>query len=73
MTEARLVQFPLRRLDGDRWEPWIDERALARYFGVSTRTVRRWRREGMPSRRVGGGRRYRISLADVWLDRMERT
>jgi len=48
------------------WEPWLDERAVASHYGVSTRTVRRWRADGMPSRAFGGVRRYRLSECERW-------
>src|SRR4051812_43528057 len=47
-------------------EAWVNERAVATYFSVSTRTVRRWRRAGMPSRLFNGARRYRISEVERW-------
>jgi len=65
---ATVVAFPQARLpDGDRWEPWVDETALARHLGVSTRTLRRWRAAGMPSQRMRGSRRYKVSQAEHWL------
>ena len=48
------------------WEPWLDEGIVARHYGVSTRTIRRWRRIGMPSRVFGGVRRYRLSDCEGW-------
>jgi DNA-binding transcriptional MerR regulator len=48
------------------WEPWLDERAVASHYGVSTRTIRRWRASGMPSRAFGGVRRYRLSECEQW-------
>ena len=45
-----VVALPLRTDGSALWEPWLDERAIARHYGVSTRTVRRWRAAGMPSR-----------------------
>jgi hypothetical protein len=65
-----VVAFPERRAeDGERWEPWVVEAVLARHFGVSGRTVRRWREQGMPSHLIGGSRRYRISQAEAWHER----
>ena len=49
-----------------RWEPWLDERVVASHYGVSTRTIRRWRAGGMPSRVFGGVRRYRLSECEAW-------
>lgn len=70
MSSGVVVAFPDRHSeDGERWEAWVGESAIARHFGVSSRTVRRWRGEGMPSRLLGGSRRYRISQAEVWHER----
>lgn len=65
---GQVVVFPERRVDGEVWEAWIDEVAVARHFGVSARTVRRWRREGMPSRKWGAARRFRLSACERWLE-----
>lgn len=63
-----VIAFPARFDEhGHRWEPWISEAAIARHFGVTTRTVRKWRLNGLPSRRVEGSRRYRLSQVDAWL------
>jgi phage terminase Nu1 subunit (DNA packaging protein) len=70
---GRLVVFPARERDGRAWEPWVDEPTIARHFGaVSTRTIRRWRKQGMPSRMNGGRRQYRISECEAWHDARER-
>jgi phage terminase Nu1 subunit (DNA packaging protein) len=63
---STVLSFPQRRQDGEVWEPWLDEKAIARHFGASTRTVRRWMRDGMPSRLIGGLRRYRLSQCEDW-------
>jgi hypothetical protein len=63
---ARVIQFPARYQDGQQWEPWLDERAIALHFGVSTRTVRRWRVEGLPSKLLGASRRFRLSEVEHW-------
>lgn len=64
---AEIVPFPDRfNRAGVRWEPWLDESAVARHFGVSGPTVRRWRQLGMPSRRFEGARRYRLSECEAW-------
>jgi hypothetical protein len=60
-----VVSMPLRRGEATS-EPWMSERALALQFEVSTRTVRRWRASGMPSRIFGGVRRYRLSECENW-------
>jgi hypothetical protein len=61
-----VVRFPERRIDGQLWEAWVKEDQIARHFAVSTRTVRRWRKDGLPSQLVGGSRRYRIGEAEAW-------
>ena len=66
-----VVASPLRTDGSALWEPWLDERAIARHFGVSTRTVRRWRMAGMPSRSIGGVRRYRLSACESWHEQRE--
>jgi hypothetical protein len=64
---ATVIPFPRRRAADSVWEPWVDERVVARHFGVkSTRTVRRWRKKGMPSELFAGSRRYRISACEAW-------
>jgi hypothetical protein len=60
-----VVSMPLRSGAGTS-EPWMSERAVALQFQVSTRTVRRWRAAGMPSRVFGGVRRYRLSDCETW-------
>ena len=66
-----VVAFPSGRGESNVWEPWQDERAVARHYGVSTRTIRRWRAAGMPSRSIGGVRRYRLSECEDWHERRE--
>ena len=63
---AQVVAFPVRKREGERWEPWLTEAAVARHCGVSCRTVRRWRLEGMPSRMLGGSRRFRLWEVEHW-------
>jgi hypothetical protein len=63
------ITRPTRR--GLPWEPWVSEEVMARHFSVSDRTVRRWRQQGMPSRLIGGARRYRISECEAWHERGE--
>jgi hypothetical protein len=61
-----VVPFPLRDRAAGGYEPWVGAEALARHYAVSTRTVRRWRLAGMPSRLVGGQRRFRIGETERW-------
>jgi hypothetical protein len=63
---AVVLSFPGSTAGRDPREPWLSERLLAGQFGVSTRTVRRWRVAGMPSRVFGGVRRYRLSECERW-------
>jgi phage terminase Nu1 subunit (DNA packaging protein) len=63
---AQILPFPERQRDGVVWEPWVDERQVARHFDVSSRTVRRWRDQGMPSQKVGGLRRFRLTECERW-------
>lgn len=62
---GRLLHLPARG-KAVAWEPWLDEGMVARHYGVSARTIRRWRRIGMPSRVFGGVRRYRLSDCEGW-------
>lgn len=62
--------LPFRRPQ-DGYEPWLTERALAVHYGVSERTVRRWRLAGMPSRMLGGSRRFRLREVEDWHARGE--
>jgi hypothetical protein len=57
---------PFRPREARSWDAWITEEAVAREYKVSTRTVRRWRRSGMPSRKFEGVRRYRLSECESW-------
>lgn len=70
---ARIIPFPQRQVDGETWEPWVDEPTIARHFDASDRTIRRWRAQGMPSRLVGGLRRYRLSECEAWHEARERS
>ncbi len=64
---GRVIAFPDRfDTSGQRWQPWVTEQAVAAFFSTTTRTVRRWRQAGCPSRMFGGARRYRISDVEAW-------
>jgi hypothetical protein len=63
---AEVIAFPPRRRGGELWEPWLTEAVIARHYSVSARTVRRWRAQGMPSRMLGGSRRFRLSEVERW-------
>jgi hypothetical protein len=60
---GRLIRMP--RQPGS--EPWLSKRQVAAYFGFSTRWVELKVREGMPSRMIGGQRRFRASECEEWL------
>jgi hypothetical protein len=53
-----------------RVEPYVDAKRLAEHLDVSVSTIKRWRREGMPSHRWESTRlrRFRISEVDDWLN-----
>ena len=73
MSGGEVVQFPERRDESGRvWEAWVDEDVVSRHFGASTRTVRRWKTAGMPSRLIGGLRRYRLGECEAWHEARER-
>jgi hypothetical protein len=66
ISGAAVLVLPPRPRDSAPWEPWLGESAVARHYGVSPRTIRRWRAKGMPSRLFGGVRRYRLSECEGW-------
>jgi hypothetical protein len=69
---GHVIVFPARpAVGGTPWEPWVDERAIARHFNACERTIRRWRALGMPSRLFGGLRRYRVSECEAWHGRTD--
>lgn len=45
-------------------EPWVDTSTTARHLGVSTRTVRRLYKRGMPGCQVGRQLRFRLGAID---------
>ena len=49
------------------WEPYVTEQMVAAHFCVSGRTVRRYVQAGMPFRRLGGRKRFRLSECEAWL------
>lgn len=49
-------------------EPWVSAVDVAEYLSVSVKTVRLLAGRGMPSRRVGGQLRFRLSAVDAWFD-----
>ena len=63
-----LMSLRSRRVGGGKrlWDSWVSEIVIARHYNVSARTVRRWRAQGMPSRLLGGSRRFRLSEVESW-------
>lgn len=63
-----------RRLRGEltrempRPEKSLSKREVAEHYGVSTTTIDDWcRAQGMPWRRVGSRRKFRLSETDAWM------
>jgi excisionase family DNA binding protein len=48
-------------------EPWRGKRDIAAFFDISVRSVERMVAAGMPSRKIGGQRRFRLSEVDGWV------
>lgn len=47
-------------------EPWRSKRWIADSYGYSTRWVERQVARGMPSRMIGGQRRFQLSPVEDW-------
>lgn len=63
-----MVRFPVeRRVLAGAPGGWVSARVVAGWFGVSVRTVERWRAEGCPCLRVGRGVRFRLVEVEGWL------
>ena len=60
------VVFPFRRRPG--FEPWLTKRQLAAYLSYSTRWVEIRMREGLPSKLIGGQRRFHLSEVEAWIE-----
>jgi hypothetical protein len=52
----------------DRFEPWLDRKALAEHLGCSVRSVELRMAEGMPCWRVMGRVKFRASEVEPWLE-----
>lgn len=50
-------------------ERWVTKQRVAEHYGYTTRWVEQQQTLGMPSRLIGGQRRYRLSEVDAWLSR----
>lgn len=56
----------MKRTDTDLQQSYVSAREIASRFGVSLRTVFRWKEEGLIiGHRVGGGRLVRYRLQEV--------
>jgi hypothetical protein len=51
-------------------ERWWSKRELARHYGFSVRWVESMLGRGMPSRLIGGQRRFLLSQVDPWLEQL---
>jgi hypothetical protein len=49
-------------------EPWLTKKQLAGHLGFSTRWIELRMRDGLPSRLIGGRRRFRLSEVERWVD-----
>jgi hypothetical protein len=47
-------------------EQWVTAEQLADHFGVSKRHIFELIRAGMPSSKLGGSRRFLVSICDEW-------
>lgn len=48
-------------------EPWVGRATVAQHLCVSVKTVDRLVRQGLPSVKCGGLRRFRLSEVDAWV------
>lgn len=49
-------------------EPWVNKKDLADHLKYSTRWIELRLRDGMPSSKWGGERRFKISQVEHWLE-----
>lgn len=52
-------------------EPWVRKPAVAKHLNCTVRHVEKLTAAGMPSIKIGGMRRYRLSAVDAWLDQLD--
>lgn len=52
-------------------EPFVTIDQLASHLSVSTKTLRRWRDEGMPHYMRGSTLRFRVSEVEDWMRRTD--
>ena len=63
-VSATVVPFP--RQVG--FEPWLSKKQVAAHLGFSTRWVELRIRDGLPSKLIGGQRRFRLSEVEAWIE-----
>jgi len=61
---ATVVPFPRRH----SFEPWLTKKQVAAHLGFSTRWVELRIRDGLPSKLIGGQRRFRLSEVEMWIE-----
>ena len=61
---ARVIDFQAARA-ARQPEPWVSKATVARHFGVTPRTVDRWRKAGMPWMRRYPNSPVKFKLSEV--------
>lgn len=64
-AQGRLMAFPRGRTG---WEPWVSKQQVAAHLGYSTRWIELRMHEGLPSRKMGGRRKFQLSAVEAWLE-----
>jgi hypothetical protein len=67
---AKVYNFNAAKRERDyAGQPWLRKEVAAEHFGVSTRTLYRWVRQGTPVRLLPGGTmRFQIGPIEDWLN-----
>ncbi len=52
-------------------EPMVGGEELRRIYSISKRTLERWVKDGCPSRKINGLRKYRPSAVEKWLKQFD--
>lgn len=48
-------------------EPFVTDEVVADHMGVTRMTIYRWTKNlGMPTHKIGGSRRFKLSEVDAW-------
>lgn len=53
------------------YEPWLTKRQLASHLGFSRRWIDYRVLEGMPSKKIGGKRMFKMSDVELWFNDCE--